>query len=135
MKKRSARIVMLAGITAALALGACGGDDGNDGAKGSTTESTTGSAAGATLNVEAHDISLTPKELQATAGDVAISYSNSGAIQHTLLIDGVSGFKLDVTSKGDTDSGTVKLDPGTYTIYCDVAGHRAAGMEGRLVVS
>jgi plastocyanin len=135
MKKRRAGIVAFAGLTAALALGACSSDDGEKKAGGTTTESTAASASGAALNVEAHDISLTPKELQATAGDVTIRYSNSGAIQHTLLIDGVSGFKLDVTKTGETDTGTVKLAPGAYTMYCDIPGHRAAGMEGRLVVS
>ena len=135
MKKGPARIVTLAGLTAALALGACSADDGQTEAKGTAAEPTTTGDGGAELNVEAHDISFTPKEFQATAGDVTIRYANSGVIQHTLLIDGVNGFKLDVATSGETDTGTVKLTPGTYTMYCDVAGHRAAGMEARLVVS
>lgn len=135
MKNRTPRIVALAGLTAALVLGACSGDDGQTEAKGAAPEPATTDASGMTLNVEAHDISFTPKELQATAGDVTIRYTNSGAIQHTLLIDGMDGFKLDVTKSGDADTGTVKLAPGAYTMYCDVPGHRAAGMEARLVVS
>ena len=135
MTKRTARIVALAGLTATLGLGACSADDGQKEAKGTATEPTAAATSGPSVNVEAHDISLTPKELQATAGDVTIRYTNSGVIQHTLLIDGVDGFKLDVATSGDTDTGTVKLAPGTYTMYCDIAGHRAAGMEGRLVVS
>ena len=134
MTKRTGRIVAFAGLTATLALGACSADDGKKEAKGTATEPTA-AATSASVNVEAHDISLAPKELQATAGDVTIRYTNSGVIQHTLLIDGVDGFKLDVATSGDADTGTVKLAPGTYTMYCDVAGHRAAGMEGRLVVS
>jgi plastocyanin len=135
MKKRTPRIAALAGLTAALAVGACGGDDGQKEAKGAATEPSTAGASGTALDVEAHDISFTPKELQATAGDVTIRYTNNGAIQHTLLIDGVDDFKLDVTKSGDADTGTVNLAPGAYTMYCDVPGHRAAGMEGRLVVS
>lgn len=135
MKTRTPRVMALAGLAAALALGACGGDDRQKEAKGISTEPATTDASGAALNVEAHDISFTPRELQAAAGDVTIRYTNSGVIQHTLLIDGVDGFKLDVTKSGDADTGTVKLAPGAYTIYCDVPGHRAAGMEGRLLVS
>jgi uncharacterized cupredoxin-like copper-binding protein len=30
---------------------------------------------------------------------------------------------------------TVKLKKGTYTFYCPVDGHKAAGMKGKLVVS
>ena len=32
-------------------------------------------------------------------------------------------------------AGTLVLPGGTYTYYCDVPGHRAAGMHGQLVVT
>jgi uncharacterized cupredoxin-like copper-binding protein len=57
---------------------------------------------------------------------------NDGTVAHTLLVKGVSGFKLEV---GDEDEGTVELEPGEYTLYCDVAGHEAAGMVATLTVS
>jgi len=31
---------------------------------------------------------------------------------------------LDVSRKGDTDQGTVTLDPGTYQLLCTVPGHQ-----------
>lgn len=61
------------------------------------------------------------------AGEVKIGYINEDSIRHTLVIgkDGVKvpGFKLEIKSKGDADSGTVTLEPGTYVLLCDVPGH------------
>jgi len=136
------RPAMLAafGVAGALILGACGGgggDKGDDKAADTTASTAPASAtepAAATLNVEAHEFSLAPADLKAAPGNVAIRYTNAGAIQHTLLIEGVGGFKLDVASAGAEDTGTAKLEPGTYTLYCDVPGHRAAGMHAQLTV-
>jgi plastocyanin len=123
------------GVVAAITLGACAGGGSEKKSAGTAAPSASSSdPAAATLAVEAHDISLSPKDLQAAPGTIAVRYTNAGAIQHTLLIDGISGFKLDVASAGATDTGTVKLEPGTYTLYCDVPGHRAAGMEAHLTV-
>src|SRR5688572_2714730 len=95
----TSRSVTLAafGVVAAFTLGACAGG-GEDNKAAGTTESTrvaSTEGATATLAVEAHEFSLAPKDLRTTPGSVAIQYTNAGVIQHTLLIDGVSGFKLD----------------------------------------
>jgi plastocyanin len=121
------------GLAAALGLGACGGGGGDGEAKESGQVTNDPAPTGA-LRVEAHEFALAPEDLRATPGTVAIEYVNAGTIPHTLVIDGVNGLKLDVASKGDVDTGTVKLEPGTYTMYCDIPGHRQAGMEAPLTV-
>ena len=110
----------------AVALGACGGGS-----------STSGPLSGADVTVHAKDtLRFDKSEYTAKAGNIRIGYVNDGSLTHTLLIDGHPEFaKLEVTKKGQSQIGTVQLPPGTYQIYCDVPGHRAAGMQANLVVS
>lgn len=98
--------------------------------------STGGAVAGADVTVHAKDtLKFDKSEYQAKAGTVKIGYKDDGSLTHTLLIDGQSGFKLQVAGRGQTQTGDVNLAAGTYTIYCDIPGHRGAGMEAKLVVS
>ena len=41
--------------------------------------------------------------------------------------------ELVVNRRGDVDSGTITLEPGTYRIFCTVPGHQ--NMNSELVVS
>ncbi|HLT17386.1 MAG TPA: cupredoxin domain-containing protein [Acidimicrobiales bacterium] len=114
---------------AVIALAACGDDD------SSSPSLSAGTGGGeSAIEVIAEDIAFGEDRYTAAAGEVELTYVNEGAIPHTLLIEGVDGFKLEVQSNGDVDEGTVELEPGTYTIWCDIAGHREAGMEATLVV-
>lgn len=82
----------------------------------------------------AEDISFPSDTYQAAAGTIQVTYENVGSIVHTLVIEDVDDFKLTVNSNGDVDEGSVDLEPGTYDMYCDVPGHRQAGMEATLEV-
>jgi uncharacterized cupredoxin-like copper-binding protein len=109
-------------------LAACGGDDDD---AGPTTPADMTVHALDSLKFDSDSFTVSP----ATPGKVTIEYVNDGSITHSLLVEDVNGFRLQVTSKGDTDDGTVDLEPGTYTIYCDIPGHRQGGMEAELTVS
>ncbi len=75
----------------------------------------------------------------ATAGPVTITMGNMSGVTHNLAIQsgtGPSGPVLGATkiiSKGAA-SASFNLKPGTYTFFCQVPGHRQAGMEGTLTV-
>jgi plastocyanin len=73
----------------------------------------------------------------ATAGPVAVEMPNSSGVSHNIAIQqGTNGPVLGAStfiSKGST-SVTVTLKPGTYTFFCQVPGHRQAGMEGTITV-
>jgi uncharacterized cupredoxin-like copper-binding protein len=120
--------LLCAAVLAAIALGSCGGDDDdNDAAPDSPGDGG--------IEVVARDIEFGEREYVTNAGDVQLRYVNQGSIAHTLLIDDIDDFKLEVTGNGDDDQGSVELQPGTYTLFCDVPGHREAGMEATLEVS
>ena len=73
----------------------------------------------------------------ATAGPATIEMPNSSGVSHNIAVQqGTSGAVLGASSfiaKGAT-SVSVTLKPGTYTFFCQVPGHRQAGMEGTLTV-
>jgi plastocyanin len=95
-----------------------------------------GGAAGAPVKIDAADLSYAPKEVTAAAGPVNITINNIGAIQHTLVVEEDGSFKKLVADPGKSVSGTLTAKAGTtYTLFCDVAGHRAAGMESKLKIS
>jgi plastocyanin len=74
-------------------------------------------------------------EFTVEGGILQIDYVGKGGT-HTLLFDEqeFAGFELAV-SGSETDSGKVEIAEGSYTIYCDVPGHRAAGMEAALTIT
>ena len=75
------------------------------------------------------------KLLKSRPGRLVIQYVDADTLPHTLLFDGIDGFKLNVHSKGETAKGAIKLEPGNYLYYCDIPGHEAAGMQGFLTVT
>lgn len=118
------RTLLLA--VAALVLAACTG-----GGAGGTTDPAT---AKNTVTVVAGDMFFEPAELSIGAGSIAIELVNDGAIVHNLVIE-QTGTKVVEAQGGASNTGTVTLEPGTYTFYCDIPGHRQAGMEGTLEVT
>ena len=95
------------------------------------------SGPGGTLKVAADPTQLLfdEKTLKSKPGKVTIDFDNPAQIQHDVVIAQGSKVlaKTDLISGGKT-STTADLAPGTYDFYCDVPGHREAGMEGTLTV-
>lgn len=103
------------------------------------TEKEAGKPGGAstTLDLEASSTALEfdTTELTAKAGKVTIDFKNPSAIAHDVVIE-ENGKTLGGTNEiaEGEESATLDLEPGTYTFYCSVPGHREAGMEGTLTV-
>ena len=76
-------------------------------------------------------------ELAAKAGEVVIEFENPSAIPHDVRIEGEGDEDLGGTPQISDDTATARIpaiEPGEYTFYCSVLGHREAGMEGTLTV-
>lgn len=121
-------LTSIVGATALVTLLTACGDSGG----GTTNQPGNCSPVDATVTVGALDkLQFDAKQYDAAPGCVEITYTNEGSVAHTLLVQGQSGFKLAV---GDEDTGTLDLEAGTYKIYCDIAGHEAAGMTAELTI-
>lgn len=122
---RNTRIVaMIAG--AALALTGCG--------SGGDEASPADSSASAAVEVEAGDLYFEPESLSASAGVIEITLVNTGMVEHDFVIEEAGNTEVVLAQAGETATGSIKLEAGTYTYYCSIPGHRTT-MEGTLEVS
>jgi plastocyanin len=152
--KRLAVLLVLALASAAFV--ACGDDDEGATTTDTATEESPGAAAGggeeageeeggkaagggSTLEFEAGadtGLAYTSDEATAKAGEVTVEFTNAQSLAHDVAIESSDGEqigKTEVITDGE-DTTTVELEPGEYTFYCTVQGHREAGMEGTLTV-
>jgi plastocyanin len=88
------------------------------------------------LSASKSKLAFNTKTIRAKKGSVTLVMANPSSFPHAIAVKGhgVKG-KGKTVNKGGTSRVTVKLKKGTYTFYCPVAGHEAAGMKGKLVVS
>ena len=133
---RRALPLLLVLAASVLALSACGGG----GSSSSTTPAATaggGGGGGSTVQISADPsgaLKFEQTDVSATAGSITIDFTNMSSLPHDVRIEGngASGGTDQITNS--STSATVDLEPGTYTFFCSVDGHRAAGMEGTLTV-
>ena len=85
------------------------------------------------------DFNFKPKDISVSSGKVVFFLVNSGPSAHDMLIADSTGktvARSSLVQSGDTFTFTIdSLAAGKYAFYCDVPGHRAAGMEGTLTVT
>jgi len=130
MSARRVTQVFAIAVAVTALVAACGGDGGG----GSSYKEPKGPAQ-TTLDIKGGNFFFDPKDSEAPAGIDEIKMESEGGL-HTLVFDDgkVPGFKLEASS-GNSDELKVDLKPGKYTIYCDIPGHREAGMEGTITVT
>ena len=106
----------------------------------SFTRGSSGDAAATTLKLKANAggaNKFNKTRLSAEPGKVTIRLRNpsTSGKPHAVEIEGKGVEKeSDVAQPGERVSVTARLKRGRYEFYCPVDGHKAAGMEGTLVV-
>jgi plastocyanin len=123
-------------IPLSLLVAACAGDDDTDAhAENGHDESGEVADDARVVAVDASSFAFGPDEIDADAGeDLAIELTSSD-IEHDFVIDELDDPHVVGVDAGETATGGFTApEPGSYTYYCAVAGHREAGMEGTLEV-
>jgi nitrite reductase (NO-forming) len=131
MRRRSPLVLLTAGcLVAGGLLSACGGGGGGGGS--------TLTASNGKVTIEARDVKFNAKQIDSTPGALEVTLVEKGSLEHTFVVEDSAGKavdgKLTVTPGNDRDTGAYDLQPGTYTFFCDIPGHRGQGMEGKIVV-
>ncbi len=137
---REAGMVGTLTVTEGLEGPAANSDSGSEGsaATEASSEATGADAApaeatGETVTVVSHDIYFEPTEVTISADtDVTFVLPNEGAAPHNFSIDEL-GISIDQTP-GESYESIINAPAGEYEFYCNVPGHREAGMVGTLIV-
>lgn len=120
-------------LAVALLAGACG-----PGGGGQPTGGQPGGGAPPGGQGGGTRVAVTEKEWaiqmgEVPSGTVTFAVKNDGAVEHNFVIK-ETGTRLDGLQPGQTKELTATLQPGTYTIVCDIAGHEEAGMHTTITV-
>jgi FtsP/CotA-like multicopper oxidase with cupredoxin domain len=87
-------------------------------------------AAGGTP-VTLSEFTIEPTMVMAPSGG-SLMITNNGAAAHNVHVDGTSAKTDDIQPGASASLDLSKLKDGTYTIFCNIAGHRGQGMEAML---
>lgn len=95
-----------------------------------------------TVRVTLDEYAIMPQDISVRAGRVEFVARNAGRLTHNLRIEvpRERGEPLEslggvpTAQPGTTERGTVRLEPGTYTMRCTLANHDDLGQYGTLRV-
>jgi plastocyanin len=143
---------LVCSLAALVILPGCGGDDEGGSERPAAQETTTDETTG----VDELDLGIPgrvdletpkgtalvfrPKRVSAETldGKLTVNWDNKSNVSHNICMEDASGkavFKCSKPQKGFNVTTPIRhIEPGRYTYYCSVDGHRQAGMEGTLIV-
>ncbi len=90
------------------------------------------------MSISVADFMIDPSEIEVAGPTVTFDVTSDGPTPHNFSVrngaDEVVMATADL-SVGDTETISAALEPGTYTIFCSLAGHESLGMSGTLTVT
>lgn len=90
---------------------------------------------GGTLEIEAESFEFDVVGGRPVTGEIEVTGRNNSSDFHDIHFRGAAeGSEIVEMNGGEEDTATVLLFPGETTIWCDVPGHREAGMEATVTV-
>jgi plastocyanin len=117
---RTTLLVAVLTTVAGLALSGCGGDD-----KPNATPANT---------VRMGDFWYRPAEFTVPK-DAIVNIVNDGAVAHSWILKG-AGVGTTAIAPGQSIIVDLRgIAAGTYTVFCDQAGHTEAGQAGKLTIA
>ena len=139
-RSREGIVLLVAAVVAVLlwlVTGCAGGGEGGGG--GGEDKAPSGAKTEAivkTIEVKETEFKLQPAEITLDKpGNYVFKAVNSGDTVHALEVEG-EGIEEETEEiePGQSAELKVKLEAGTYELYCPVDGHAEEGMEGKLTV-
>jgi plastocyanin len=126
-------VLILVGV---VGCGAGGGSAGGGGAEDAQAPSGAKESVLKTIRVKEVEFALKPAEITLEKpGTYLFKAVNSGGTVHALEVEG-QGIEEETEEiqPGQSAELKVKLEAGTYELYCPVDGHKEEGMEGKVIV-
>jgi plastocyanin len=139
------RRMLIALALAGAVFAGCGDDEEEPAGSASTpaateeaTQAPADSGGGETLAFSAPEdgsLKFDQGDVTTKAGKVTVTFDNPSSVPHAVEIEG-NGVEeeTETVTASEAPPLELELEPGTYTYYCPVGGHEAAGMKGTLTV-
>lgn len=145
-------LILLMFALFALALAGCGGDDSTnttdnnpalseeEDPNGEQTTDSDDSSGGTKLSLVANpdgELKYNTTKLNAKPGNITIALTNDSTTPHDVAVTDSSDQELgksETITEADTTLELSDVAAGSYTFFCSLPGHAAAGMKGDLTV-
>lgn len=123
MRKKQIAMTLGSILVAGLLLAGCGGGSGTPSAQA--------------IEVQALDtFAFDPNTLTAQVGQaVTVNLKNAGVLEHNLVIDELNVSAGPIQGGQSSEVTFTPSAAGSFSYYCNVPGHREAGMVGTLTVT